>query len=75
MTCGGALTSDVLPLESREVGGVEVRMPRRPEVLLERNYGPGWPDPDPAFTFDWAAARQRFEPFLNELRRAHAARA
>ena len=31
--------------------------------------------PDPAFTFDWADARRRFDPFLSELRRAHAARA
>ncbi len=74
LTFGELEAADLVPLDSRDVGGVVVRVPRRPEVLLEQNYGPDWRSPDPAFRFDWAAANDRFEPFLTELRRAYAAR-
>ena len=74
LTFGGLEDTDLLPLEPREVSGTAVRVPRRTEVFLETMYGPDWATPDPAHRFDWAAAKDRFEPFLTELRRAYAAR-
>ena len=56
--------ASVLPLASREVQGVEVRVPQVPEEVLTCNYGPGWRTPDPFFEFDWPAAKQRFSAFL-----------
>ena len=55
--------ASVLPLATRSVRGVEVRVPRVPEEVLTLNYGPGWRTPDPFFKFDWAAATERFADF------------
>lgn len=35
-------------------------VPADPTALLVSNYGPGWPRPDPVWTFDWREARHRF---------------
>lgn len=51
---------DLLPLGRREVAGATVALPRRPEPMLELNYGPGWRVPDPTYRFDWATAKARF---------------
>jgi tetratricopeptide (TPR) repeat protein len=40
---------DVLPARTGQLRGVEVDVPRRPEVLLEGTYGPGWRWPEPGF--------------------------
>jgi len=56
--------ASVLPLATREVRGVEVRVPQVPEDVLTCNYGPGWRTPDPLFKFDWAAAKERFGAFV-----------
>ncbi|MFC4783469.1 hypothetical protein ACT8ZV_03280 [Nocardioides sp. MAHUQ-72] len=56
--------TSVLPLGSREVCGVEVRVPRVPEDVLTCNYGPDWRTPDPLFKFDWAGAKERFAAFI-----------
>ena len=56
--------ASVLPLASREIHGVGVRVPRVPEEVLTWNYGPGWRTPDPLFKFDWVGARERFDAFI-----------
>ena len=56
--------ASVLPLSTREVRGVEVRVPQVPEDVLTCNYGPGWRTPDPLFEFDWAGAKERFATFI-----------
>jgi len=68
-TYGEVAATDVLPPEPREVapGGPVVLLPRRPELLLESNYGPGWREPDPTFRFDWDAAHERFAGFVAHL--------
>ncbi len=54
----------MLPLATREILGVGVRVPRVPEEVLTWNYGPGWRTPDPLFKFDWVGARERFGAFI-----------
>ena len=49
--------ASVLPLATREVRGVEVRVPQVPEDVLTCNFGPGWRQPDPLFKLDWAGPR------------------
>jgi hypothetical protein len=66
-TCGDVASSDLLPLGERVVHGSTVRLPRRPEPFLECNYGPDWDRSDPAFRFDWALARRRFDSFMQEI--------
>lgn len=63
-THGELTRDDLLPLEVREVGGATVALPRRPEPMLELNYGPGWRTPDPTYRFDWRGAKARFADFL-----------
>jgi hypothetical protein len=66
-TMGALLREDLLPLERSVVGEAEIAVPRRPERLLEANYGPEWRTPDPTWRFDWPAARQRFSEFRAAL--------
>ena len=66
-TYGDLAADDVLPPGRRQVHGVEVLLPRQPELLLEANYGPGWRSPDPTFRFDWARAHDRFAGFVGHL--------
>lgn len=66
-TYGTVAAEDVLPLVRREVAGTELWLPRRPEPLLEANYGPDWRTPDPMFRFDWGAARERFGDFIRPM--------
>lgn len=49
---GGLPASAVLPPEEARFMGVDVRVPRDPQAVLEAIYGPDWRVPDPAFT--WA---------------------
>jgi len=65
----GAVAADrVLPPEPRSVAGTEVPVPRDPELLLRLNYGPDWQVPDPTWRFNWARARDRFQPFIRAMR-------
>ena len=57
--------ASVLPLTTREVRGVEVRVPQVPEDVLTCNFGPEWRRPDPLFKFDWASAKERFAAFMS----------
>jgi hypothetical protein len=47
---------DLLPAEERQLRDRTVLVPRRPEVLLERFYGPGWRTPDPGYVDDSSGA-------------------
>jgi tetratricopeptide (TPR) repeat protein len=42
---------DFLPVERRQLRGVEVSVPRRTERFLHRYYGPTWRVPDPGFMY------------------------
>ena len=66
-TYGAVAVEDVLPLVRQEVAGTTQWLPRRPERLLEVNYGPDWQTPDPTFRFDWGAARARFHDFVDAM--------
>jgi hypothetical protein len=68
-TYGDVAATDVLPPVPRRIGeaGPLVLLPRRPELLLEANYGPDWHDPDPTFRFDWDRAHERFAGFVGHL--------
>lgn len=41
---------DFLPVETRELRGVAVDIPRHAEAFLESYYGPGWKQPDPGYS-------------------------
>lgn len=59
--CRGEVPGDaLLPLATREVGGVKVPLPADPPALLAVNYGETWQTPDPFFAFDWPRAHERF---------------
>ena len=54
------LRDDVLPLKVEVVQGVELYLPKKPEPLLELNYGLNWQKPDPLWSFDWSQAKKNF---------------
>lgn len=64
-THGELALEDVLPLRKCAVTGNA--LPAAPEKMLTLNYGTGWDTPDPLFKFPWAAANDRFAPFLERL--------
>lgn len=45
----GIERSDLLPARTGSLGGVEVDVPRDPEILLQSTYGPDWATPQPGF--------------------------
>jgi len=51
--------SDVLPVSTLQYDGVELYLPANPERLLEVNYGKGWREPDPLWSFDWVFTSNR----------------
>lgn len=42
---------DFLPVVDGTMRGVTVSVPRRPEIFIRGNYGPGWKVPDPGFRY------------------------
>lgn len=64
-THGELAREDVLPLRKCSVTGNA--LPAAPEKMLTLNYGAEWGKPDPLFKFPWAAANDRFAPFLERL--------
>jgi hypothetical protein len=64
-THGDLAREDVLPLRKCAVTGNA--LPAAPEKMLTLNYGAEWGKPDPLFKFPWAAANDRFAPFLERL--------
>jgi len=51
--------SDVFPLAS--FGQDPLRLPAKPEVMLEQSYGKGWKIPDPLFHLDWKRKKKKFK--------------
>lgn len=49
----------LVPLGEVKLEGRSLPAPGQPEALLAAMYGPGWPIPDPAFTFDTPAGLTR----------------
>lgn len=69
---GQVAASAVLPPGVRTLGGHRVCLPADPEAVLEVNFGAGWREPDPFFTFDWTGARARFANFPTAVDEAFA---
>lgn len=61
-----ASVEDLLPAEERALPDGTVLVPRHPEVLLERFYGPGWRTPDPGYVDDSSGAPTEVMARLNE---------
>jgi SAM-dependent methyltransferase len=51
-----ASRDDLLPCCTITVEGRDEPAPRRPELMLEANFGPGWRTPDPSFAFTLPAS-------------------
>jgi tetratricopeptide (TPR) repeat protein len=49
--CFPSERGDFLPVERRQLRGVEVSVPRQTERFLHRYYGPTWNVPDPGFMY------------------------
>ncbi|MEX0283711.1 MAG: LicD family protein [Paracoccaceae bacterium] len=64
-TFGELAKEDVLPLKPCPVSGNPI--PAVPEKMLAVNYGDGWREPDPYFSFPWPQARKKFAAFLEAL--------
>ncbi len=64
-TKGELRDADVLPLKICEA--THCPIPANPEKMLEVNYGPGWREPDPGFSFPWREANRRFKLFRTIL--------
>lgn len=67
-TSGELVEADLLPLAACKTTGLPI--PRNAEAMLEVNYGPGWRQPDPGFTFGWVTANKRFASFRDALESA-----
>lgn len=50
----------VLPVVPFEYCGAKLYMPANSEKILEANYGKGWRNPDPLWSFDWSRAKKEF---------------
>lgn len=59
------LSDEVLPPAKMSIYNVEVNVPRRPEMLLELNYGAGWRVPDPSFRFNFSEYNSYYKFLLN----------
>jgi hypothetical protein len=50
----GSLSRDIMfPTSEGQMLGIACPLPRKPELYLERVYGPGWRQPDPGFSHTW----------------------
>lgn len=57
--------ADLVPVRPREVEGVALPEPAKPEAWLSYAYGAGWRVPDPTFKFETPSwTRQRFESWF-----------
>ena len=65
-TCGELPADALLPLASCAVTGLPI--PARSEAVLAVNYGEGWREPDPWFSFPWNRANRRFQSFMEAVR-------
>lgn len=60
-TYGELSESEVLPLQPCELTGMQ--LPAQPEKMLAVNYGEGWRQPDPYFSFPWKRRKSQFRKF------------
>lgn len=57
--------ADLVPVQPREIEGIELPEPAHPEAWLAYAYGPGWRVPDPTFKFETpTSTRRRFESWF-----------
>jgi len=61
------LVSDILPLKTLELYGVQINAPANVDALLTNNYGTNWRVRDPSWRFDWKLALEQYD-FLLEPR-------
>lgn len=66
--CIPASVDDFLPVRTVAMRGVQVDIPRNPEVLLAGYYGPGWKVPDPGYVNDTASTRRNVVRTLDRAR-------
>ncbi|MFW5643387.1 MAG: hypothetical protein ACOCYQ_05115 [Alkalispirochaeta sp.] len=66
--CIPASVDDFLPVQTVSMRGVQVDIPRDPEVLLAGYYGPGWKVPDPGYVNDTASTRRDVVRTLDKAR-------
>lgn len=66
-TFGELEKRDVFPLVEGPFPGMLA--PKKPELMLELNYGKNWRTPDPSFHFPWESASKKFGPFLRNFRK------
>jgi hypothetical protein len=64
--------SDFEPFQQLRLGEFELLAPRRPELLLERQYGPSWIYPDPRFRYRPAAVSSGHRRHLDSALLTHA---
>lgn len=64
-TCGDLPADALMPLAPCPVTGLPI--PARAEDLLMVNYGAGWREPDPGYSFPWNRANRRFRKFMDAL--------
>lgn len=60
-TYGQLSEDEVLPLQPCELTGMQ--LPAQPEKMLAVNYGEGWRQPDPYFSFPWKRRKSKFRKF------------
>lgn len=62
---GTLSAQDVLPLAVCPHSGLPI--PRDPARMLASNYGEGWRQPDPGYSFNWRRANRKFRAFHDAL--------
>lgn len=62
------LFANIAPVQVAKFYGEDICIPRKPEKLLEVNYGPGWKVPDPSFRFNFGEHRAYYNFLLKPVR-------
>lgn len=56
---------DIMLLKTCKISGLKI--PAKPEKVLELNYGKGWTVPDPGFRIPWLKYKKTFKTFIGIL--------